>query len=140
MKASAKFLLVLFLYISLPCLGGVSYALERIPGAVHLDTAVSDGVLSPEEMVERVKEAGLKVAVITDKDNQRVEYGIFPLRGIAREIEERQSVRTYGARRYLDLIRDIGKRHPDMTVIAGLEAVPFYYWKGSYFNDDLKLM
>ena len=27
-----------------------------------------------------------------------------------------------------------------MTIIAGVEAVPFYYWGGSYFNNNLKLI
>ena len=93
----------LIFFILLFLLGDASFssALERVPGVIHLDTNISEGTLSPEEMVKRVKEAGLKVAVITDKDNQRVEYGISPLRKIIKKVEERRSVRTFGAKNYL---------------------------------------
>ena len=132
----AVLLVVAFLFIP----GGASHAMDRIPGVVHLDTNVSDGPLSPEEIIIKAKEAGLKVAITSDKDNQHVQYGLLPLRKIIQKTEERQSVRTYGAKDYLDLVDGIGKRNPDMTIIAGLEAVPFYYWQGSYLNRDLKLM
>ncbi|MBI5893793.1 MAG: glycosyltransferase [Deltaproteobacteria bacterium] len=118
----------------------ISHAMEWVPAVIHLDTNISDGTLSPEEMIEKVKEAGIKIAVINDKDNQRLEYGIFPLRKIIRRVEERNSIMTYGAKNYLDRIAAISKKNPDMTIIAGVEAVPFYYWDGSYFTDNLKLI
>lgn len=129
-----------FILLSLIGYASFSSALERVPGAIHLHTNVTGGPLSPEEMIKRVKEAGLKVAVITDVENQRVEYGLFPLRKIIRKVEEKRSVKTFGATNYLSLIDSIAKKNLDMTIIAGVEAVPFYYWEGSYFNDDLKLV
>lgn len=142
MKSLDKFNLILSAFLIVLTLGyhSSSHAMERVPGVIHLDTNISDGVLSPEEMVKKVKEAGLKVAVITDKDNQRVEYGISPLRKILKKIEERESITTFGAKKYLGLIEDIAKKNPDMTIIAGIEAVPFYYWEGSYFNNNLRLI
>jgi hypothetical protein len=119
---------------------GISHAVERVAGVIHLDTSVGGGVLSPEEMVNKVKEAGIKVAVITDKDNMRIEYGISPLRKIVKKVQERNSITTYGAEKYLDVIEDISRKNPDMTIIAGVEAMPFYYWEGSYFNDNLRLV
>lgn len=119
---------------------GNTYAVERVSGVVHLDTSISDGVLSPEKMVQKVKETGLKVAIITDKDNMKVEYGISPLRKIIKRSEEKRSIMTFGAKKYLCMIEDIAKQNPDMTIIAGVEAIPFYYWDGSYFNHDLKLI
>jgi hypothetical protein len=114
--------------------------MERVSGAVHLDTSISDGVLSPEEMVKKVKGTGLKVAIITDKDNMKVEYGISPLRKIIKRIEEKNSIMTFGAKKYLDIVEDIAKQNPDMTIIAAVEAIPFYYWDGSYLDHDLKLI
>lgn len=118
----------------------ISNAMEWVPAVIHLDTNISDGTLSPEEMIQKVKDAGINVAVINDKDNLRVEYGLFPLRKIIRMVEERNSIMTYGAKNYLDRIADISKKNPDMTIIAGVEAVPFYFWQGSYFTDNLKLI
>jgi hypothetical protein len=132
--------LSLFFIILATGYGGSSHAMECVAGVIHLDTSVGGGVLSPEEMINKVKEAGIKVAVITDKDNMRVEYGISPLRKIAKKVKERNSITTYGAEKYLDVIDDISKKYPDMTIIAGVEAQPFYYWEGSYFNNDLRLV
>ena len=130
-------LLMIFLASGQP---GISHAVERVAGVIHLDTSVGGGVLSPEEMINKVKEAGIKVAVITDKDNMRIEYGISPLRKIVKKVQERNSITTYGAEKYLDVIEDISRKNPDMTIIAGVEAMPFYYWEGSYFNDNLRLV
>ena len=131
---------IFFFMLSLPGDFSFSIALERVPGAIHLHTTVSGGKLSPEEMIETVRKAGLKVAVITDKENQRVEYGMSPLRKIIRKVEERPSVKTLGVENYLSFMGSIAKKNPDMTIIAGLEATPFHYWEGSYFRNDLKLM
>lgn len=38
------------------------------------------------------------------------------------------------------MVEDIAKNNPDMTIIASVEAVPFYYWEGSYFDNNLRLM
>ena len=135
-----RFLTGLFLafliLLSLNCDASFSSALERVPGVINLETNMGGGILSPEEMIKRVRKAEVKVAVITDKENQRVEYGMFPLRKIIRKVEERPSVRTFGAKNYLSLIDTIAKEYPDMTIIPGIEAVPFYYWEGSYFKND----
>jgi hypothetical protein len=115
-------------------------AVARVSGVVHLDTSISDGVLSPEEMVKKIKKAGLRVAIITDKDNLKVEYGISPLRKLIKRIEEKSSIMTFGAKKYLGMVENIAKQNPDMTIIAGVEAIPFYYWDGSYFDHNLKLI
>ncbi len=140
MKILIKLNFVILLLIAFSGCCGVSFAMEKIPGVVHLGTTISGGVFSPEEMVGKVKEAGLKVAVLTDEDNQRVEYGLFPLRRVIRKVEERPSIKIYGAEKYLGLIKDIAGRNAEMTIIAGVESAPFYYWEGSYLNQDLKLV
>jgi hypothetical protein len=128
------------LIMIVPGLTGSAGALEQVAGVIHLDTNVGDGVLSPEAMIHKVREAGIKVAVITDKDNMRVEYGIPPLRKIVKKAEERSSLTTFGAEKYLSVINDLSEKNPDMTIIGGVEALPFYYWEGSYFDSNLKLV
>jgi len=134
-----RILVVCFIML-VPVFCRPSLAMERVAGVIHLDTTVGGGVLSPEEMIQKVKEAGIKVAVITDKDNMRVEYGISPLRKILKKVKETNSITTFGAEKYLGLIHDISIKNPDMTIIAGVEAQPFYYWEGSYFNNNLRLI
>ncbi len=129
-----------FFLIAVSGFSSFTHAMQRIPAVIHLDTNIGGGVLSPEEMVQKVKEAGLRAAIITDKDNMRVEYGIMPLRNLVKRVKERNSIATYGADNYLNRINAISKDSPDMTVIAGVEALPFYYWEGSYFEDNLRLI
>lgn len=130
----------LFLNLLLTATASAEGTYIRLPGVIHLDTNISDGVLSPEDMIKKVKEAGIQVAIINDKDNQRVEYGIFPLSDIVKKVVERGSIQTYGARAYLERIEAIARENPDMVILPGVEAVPFYYWTGGLFNRDLKLM
>ncbi len=140
MKSLIRLHLVSVLLVVFSGHSGVLFAMEKVPGVLHLATTISGAPLSPEEMVGKVKEVGLKVAILTDEDSQRVEYGIFPLRQIIRKVEERPSIKRYGAEKYLGLIENIAKQNPEMTVIAGVEAAPFYYWQGSYLSKDLKLV
>lgn len=135
-----KTMLSAFLFLLLTATAKAEDTYIRLHGVIHLDTNISDGVLSPEEMIKKVREAGIQVAIINDKDNQRVEYGIFPLRNIIKKVVERGSVMTYGARAYLERIKAIAKENPDMVILPGVEAVPFYYWTGGLFNRDLKLV
>ncbi|MBI5189869.1 MAG: hypothetical protein HZA22_04285 [Nitrospirae bacterium] len=113
----------------------------HLPGVVHLQTegASLTGGMSVERMVAEVEKSGLGVAVITDHDNMRVEYGIFPLSGIIKKTAVATSIRTSGPDRYLAEIREAGERHPGVIVIPGTEAVPAYYWEGSYVGHDLSL-
>ena len=118
--------LVFFIRLSLIGDPSLSNALERVPGVINLETNIGGGMLSPEEIIKRVRKAGLKVAVITDKENQRVEYGLFPLRKVIRKVEEKHSVRTFGATNYLSRVDSLAKKNLDLTIIGGVEVVPFY--------------
>ena len=54
---------------------------------LHMHTSCSDGLLTPEELVEAAKEAGLSYIAITDHDTvaglcQLYEHGLYPQPGI----------------------------------------------------------
>ncbi|MBI5286782.1 MAG: hypothetical protein HY878_04225 [Deltaproteobacteria bacterium] len=129
--------LLLFLYPS----SAYSEDGEWVPGVIHLHTKIGegDGVLSPVEMVKRVKEKGMGIAIINDHDNERVEYGLFPLRKIVKKVVERNSISRYGVKNYLDAVKKAEMAFPDVIVIPGVEAVPVYYWEGSPFDGNLTL-
>ena len=114
---------------------------EWVRGVIHLHTRMADesGKLSMDELLNEVRKKGIGVAVISDHDNERVEYGIFPLRRIIKKVVERKSIKHFGVRDYLDTIRSAEERFPDLTVLVGVEAVPAYYWEGSILNRDLSL-
>lgn len=130
------FLILFFLTIS-----GESLATEylRVEGVIHLDTNIGGGTLSPEEMVKKVNDAGLKVAIITDHDNMRVEYGPPLLRNIIKKRVDKGGIKEYGSRRYIETIEALKKKYPDTLILHGAEAVPFYYWEGNPIRKDLTL-
>ena len=58
-----------------------------MPSDLHTHTNVSDGVLTPEELLEAAKKAGLTYLAITDHDTvdgiiQLYESGLYPTRGL----------------------------------------------------------
>lgn len=59
----------------------------KMPSDLHTHTNVSDGVLTPEELLEAAKKAGLTYLAITDHDTvdgiiQLYESGLYPTRGL----------------------------------------------------------
>lgn len=112
---------------------------QRVEGVIHLDTNIGGGTLSPEEMVKKVKDAGLKVAVITDHDNMRVEYGLPILRKIIKKTVDKGGIKRYGSKRYIDTIETLKKKFPEILILHGAEAVPFYYWEGNPIRNNLTL-
>src|SRR3990167_9189677 len=70
----------IFLACILPyCPSVLGEDMVLVPSAVNLDSELGGGTLSPEEIIQKVRDAELKVAIFADKDNNRVEYGIPPL-------------------------------------------------------------
>ena len=70
--------------------------------------------------------------VFTDSALRRWEYGLWPARAWIKRVIEQPSVRTFGAARYLDTLRHLSA--PQLLVLPGLEAAPFYYWRRSPFD------
>ena len=122
----------IFLACILPyCPSVLGEDMVLVPSAVNLDSELGGGTLSPEEIIQKVRDAELKVAIFADKDNNRVEYGIPPLRNLIKKTEERESVNHYGAKRYMERIEAIASNYPDMVILPGVETIPFYYWDGT---------
>ncbi len=107
---------------------------KLVPGVLHLDTNLSGGSISPEAMVDQVREAGMRIAIITDKDNNYLEYGLWPLRNLIKKSVARTSIIKYGAAKYLAYMKKVEEKNKDMVVITGTETIPFYYWKGNIFS------
>jgi hypothetical protein len=127
--------------IILFCLGGIGAAEELIqaPAAIHISSTVSDGKHSILEIIEIAKENGIKIIIFTDHDLVKWEYGLRPLRKIIKKTVEKNSIFTYGIKRYLREIEDAQKKNPDLVLIPAVESAPFYYWSGSPFKHNLKL-
>lgn len=117
---------------------GVEYTL--VTSAIHLDSTISGGKLSPDEMAGVAHDAGVEVAIFTDHDTMRWEYGIPPLKKFIRKVVEKGSIHSYGEANYIKTIQGLNQKYPDMLIMHGAEAIPFYWWKGSYFSKNLSMM
>jgi hypothetical protein len=133
-----KLLLILLLLALAPYPSAAAEApLMPAAGVLHLHTTVGAGSLPPEEVVRKVEEAGLKIVMFSDKDANKIEYGLFPFRNLLKKTEERMSINRYGAGRYIDRFKAIAAQHPGMVILPGTESSTFYYWEGSILKSLL---
>lgn len=111
-----------------------------IPGVIHIHTNMGNGEQPPEEIVKIAKEKGIKGIVFTDHDTMKWTYGVPPLRKIIQRVVDQNSILKYGAANYINTIEELNKKYPDMLILHGTEAIPSYYWQGSYFKNNLALV
>ncbi|MBI4322778.1 MAG: hypothetical protein HY596_00715 [Candidatus Omnitrophica bacterium] len=100
--------------------------------ALHIHSTISTGTVAPAAIAALANQAGLDAVVFTDSALRRWEYGLWPARAWIRRVVEQPSVLTFGAKRYLDTLRSLST--PELLVLPGLEAAPFYSWRRSPFD------
>ncbi len=120
--------LIIALFCQLSLVFGTEY--ERVAGTLHTHTKVSDGLFSASEVVEIARRRGLGVVIFTDHSDLEWEY--FGVK------VKHDSILSYGFQEYLDLVESVSADNPDMIVMAGIEASPFYYWKGGFLEPELR--
>ena len=129
------FIIPAFIFLCFHSVTAADYV--QVAGLIDTRTTFSDGELDLESLVDLAKKRGFNVLFINDHDRMVMEYGLFPLENVLRKKVEINSINKEGAKRYLNAIRDVQQRHPDMIIIPGSETSPFYYWTGSYFKGNL---
>jgi len=112
---------------------------HRYAVGIHFDTEISGGHYAPEKLVQMALDNGLDAVIFCDHDRMEVEYGLQPLRNIAKKIQVEPSLHTYGFQNYLDLVEELTKKYPQITLIDGCETGPYYYWSGSFLSKNLVL-
>jgi len=128
---------ILFTFIVIPAKSSVASDYIQVAGLIDIRTTFSDGELDPEKVVELAPERGFEVVVFNDHDRMAMEYGIWPFRNIFKKRVELNSINRGGAEKYLNALREIQRKFPDMVIIPGSITAPFYYWTGSYLFQDL---
>ncbi len=113
--------------------------LLQVPALIQISSKISDGKLELSQIVATAKKSGMKVVIFTDRDIMRWEYGIWPLRNIAKKAVINNSIAVYGMKNYLRDIEKLQRENPDMVLIAGVETTPFYYWSGSLLKANMTL-
>jgi hypothetical protein len=107
--------------------------------ALHVDTMAGGGRYAVGDIARFLEEEGIDGAVISDHDNARITYGLFPFRSIVKRTLSLPSIEEYGAGTWFSDIREAQRRHPHLILIPGAEAVPFYYWEGNPLLGNLTL-
>ena len=110
---------------------------QQVAGLIDLRTNFSDGAYDLESLVQLAKKKGFGVLVINDHDRLAMEYGLFPLRNVLKKRVELHSINKGTAENYLNSIKEVQEKYPDMIIIPGSETAPFYSWTGSYFKKNL---
>ena len=113
--------------------------LIQVPALIQISSKLSDGRLELAEIVSAAKKSGIKAVIFTDRDIMRWEFGIWPLRNIAKKAVVNNSIEFYGMKKYLADIEKLQRENSDMALIAGVETTPFYYWSGSLFKMNMAL-
>ena len=119
----------------------VSAAEQRVPlrVAIHVHSTASTGTLSLEALAARAEQQGLDAIVLSDNFSLQYEYGLQPLPGLLKKAVSFPSVLSYGVERYLDEIKAVQARHPQLVIVPGVEVAPYYYWTGSLWRGDLTM-
>jgi len=112
---------------------------HHIAAAIHLQTPISGGKRGLDDYIQLAKYYEIGILIITDHDNQRYEYGIWPFRWLIKKTFEETSIFKYGVENYFSLLRKVSSSSDNVLIIDGVESMPFYYWQGSYFSKDLSL-
>ncbi len=110
-----------------------------ITGLMDLRSTFSDGAHSIEEIVQLAESRGFNAVFINDHDRISLSYGLPPFRNIVRYKKEYPSIMTNGPDRFLDEIKRVSEKYPNVIIVPGCITSAYYYWTGSWRNKDLKV-
>jgi histidinol phosphatase-like PHP family hydrolase len=96
-----------------------------ISAVMHIQSTVSDGKYSVDEIAKIAVSKGIDAVFLTDHDMRKWEYGLPPLRGLFKKKVEYDSVLKFGAARYLALVKEAERNNKGIIIIAGVESAPF---------------
>lgn len=135
MFIAGKRLLIVIL-ISLPLILSAQTENQWRRGIVRVNTDISAGLESCEEVAQLAQNADIDFIVFSDQFLVRAEYGIFPFRKSLKFCKTRKSIVSFGIENYLKKIEATDKQFPDMVLIPGVDIAPHYYWTGKPFSKE----
>jgi len=114
-------------------------ALRQVPALIHFQTKISTGHYQPEDLVSKIHERGIRVAVINDHFRMKAEYGLPPFRNLLKRRVDMPSVVKFGISNYLRLVAELNDKYDDLLLLPGVEVAPAYFWTGSLWDRNLTL-
>lgn len=112
---------------------------SSLRAAIHVHSTMSTGSLSLESLARRAEEQQLDVLILSENFTLQYDYGLQPLEGFLKYHVAFPSIMEYGVQRFLDEVRAVRHRHPNLIIIPGVEVAPHYYWTGSLLRGDLTM-
>jgi hypothetical protein len=109
----------------------------QVAGLFDIHTNFSDGAHSLDYLIKLAEKRDISVLFVSDHPRVTIEYGLRPFQNILKKRVDRPSINKGGAANFLNMIQNASKNHPEMILIPGAEAAPFYYWRGSFFKKNL---
>jgi len=100
---------------------------------------MSTGTLSLESLATRAEQQQLDVLILSENFTLRYDYGFHPFDGFLAYQVNFPSVMEFGIQRFLDEVRTVQQRHPNLIIIPGVEVAPHYYWTGSLLQGNLTM-
>ena len=107
--------------------------------AFHVHSTMSTGTLSLESLAKRAEQQQLDVLILSENFTLRYDYGFHPFDGFLAYRIHFPSVMEFGIQRFLDEVRTVQQRHPNLIIIPGVEVAPHYYWTGSLLRGNLTM-
>jgi len=142
-KKSSFFMPLILIAVIIFHLGKISaFAQEYkvVRGIIDIHSKISDGIYSQGKIAATAKEKRVKVLIFSESALRKWEYGLWPLRNIIKKTYQENSVLRMGIEKYLKKFTALQKQFPDLVLIPGLEASPFFYWEGSPFSRNFALV
>jgi hypothetical protein len=136
---SKKIIFGLFIFCCLSFASVYAGQYQQVSGIIHVQSRVSDGDLSIEEIAKRAHDKRIAAVFINDHDLKKWSYGFGFFRNIFKKSFEEGSILKFGPARYLAAIQEAQSKYPDVLMIPGVECAPFYYWEGSVFGGNLRM-
>ena len=128
-------MIMLLFTVIVPAAGAVEYV--QMAGLIDTRTTHSDGKLSVADLAKLAVSRGFEVLVLNDHDRLAMAYGLPPFRNALRLHKELNSINKSGSNAYIEAIAQTRLKFKDLILIPGSESVPYYYWTGSYFQNNL---
>lgn len=138
-KIFLRLLSFLFFLISFSAIGASVETEEPLSVAFHIHSSVSSGKYSPAEISRLAREKKIDALILTDLLAESYSYGIAPFERFLQKTVRRKSVMDRGASAYLSEIQKAKEQTPEVLLIDGVVATPFYFWSGSIFPGPLVL-
>jgi len=127
----ARFVLVLLLLLP----ATVDAEVQSVRTLIDVRSNHSDGGHDFETLIRLAKGRGIEALAFTEHDRTAIRLGIEPIPSLLGYTMERPSLYTTGLDNFFADLAAARNRHPEIVLLAGVEATPGYAWRGTPLLD-----